>query len=379
MCARPHKGMDLLASDDMRREMILTLHESAGIGWQTIRKIVEYGRWDSYQRFTANAWMTSIGMRQEQANTVVKAFEALDIERRSEQFYKRKINVITRFDAAYPELLSEIPQPPWVLYVIGDMDLLNRPSIAIVGTRAPTAYGRKTASELAKGLSERGIAVVSGLARGIDGIAHEGALRGGGGTIAVLGSPVDMIYPAENRSLYHDIAARGVLVSETPLGSPLHPGLFPLRNRIIAGLSLGTVVVEAAQRSGSLITADLALEMSREVFAVPGPLSSPKSAGTNRLISKSGAKLITSVADILEEYSWLSAQGLINSEWGSEPSPILTADEERIYQILLDQPCSTDELHELSSMPFGLLHAVLINLTIKRKIEQHRGSIYSVT
>lgn len=365
--------------NEMRKEMMVTLHELPGIGWQTIRKIVAYGGWDRYRRFTAEAWMSSVGMRQEQANKIVKAFEGLDIKRRSEQLYKRGINALTRFDDAYPKLLSEIPQPPWVLYAIGDIELLNRPSIAVVGTRGPTAYGRKTALELAKGLSDQGIAVVSGLARGIDGIAHEGALRGRGGTIAVLGSPVDTVYPPENRSLYCDIAARGVIVSETPFGTPLHPGLFPLRNRIIAGLSLGTVVVEAAERSGSLITADMALEMSREVFAVPGPLSSPKSAGANRLIKSSGAKLITSVEDIMEEFSWLSVQGAINGGSSPEAAPALTADEERIYRILLDQPRSTDELHELSSMPFGLLHAVLINLTIKRKIEQHRGSIYSVT
>ncbi|MBW7473311.1 DNA-processing protein DprA [Paenibacillus oenotherae] len=362
----------------MRKEMIITLHELPGIGWQTIRKVVEYGAWDCYQRFTANAWMSSVGMRSEQAGAVVKAFGDLKIGRRCEQLYKRGIHVITRFDGGYPELLSEIPQPPWVLYTIGNLELLNRPSIAIVGTRGPTAYGRKAALDIALGLSEQGITVVSGLARGIDGIAHEGALRASGGTIAVLGSPVDVIYPAENRSLYNEIAGRGLLVSETPLGTSIHPGLFPLRNRIIAGLSLGTVVVEAAEKSGSLITADMALEMSREVFAVPGTISSPKSIGTNRLINRSGAKLITSIVDIMEEYSWLISGGLTGGERGSKGSEPLTSQEEHIFQLLVDQPRSTDELIELSSMPFGLLHAVLINLTIKRKIEQHSGSIYSV-
>ncbi|WP_274651556.1 DNA-processing protein DprA [Paenibacillus humicola] len=365
-----------------RTEALLTLHETPGIGWQTVRKAAEFGRWDAYGRFTPEAWVSSVGLKPEQAAAASRAFAGTDQALRSQKLASRGIRVLTVFDAEYPERLRQSPQPPWVLYTIGRTELLTRPSIAIVGTRGPTAYGRRIASHLARELSECGIVVVSGMARGIDSMAHEGALEGSGGTVAVLGTPVDVVYPRENRALYRSIAERGsgVVISEVPPGTPFHPGLFPLRNRIIAGLSLGTAVVEAAERSGSLITADQALEMGRDVFAVPGPVSSPKSAGTNSLI-KQGAKLIASAADIMEEYSELlpkrrtaAAPGAFEGHSGAEP---LTAEEAAVVAILQDGPLTIDELHERTSYPFGLLNAVLINLCIKQRVEQHPGSIYS--
>jgi DNA processing protein len=369
-------------NEGIQKEILITLHETPGIGWHTIRKAVQYGAWQSYERYSPDAWISSVGLRPEQANALSEAFSRQDIARRSRRMLERGITVITPYDEEYPELLKQTAQHPWVLYTIGRVELFNKPCVAIVGTRGPTAYGRRTASDLGEQLSASGLTVVSGLARGIDGSAHEGALRGSGSTIAVLGTPVDTIYPKEHRALYDDIAKRGLIVSEYPLGTPFHPGLFPQRNRIIAGSSLGTVVVEAAQRSGSLITADQALEMSRDVFAVPGPISSPKSMGTNDLI-RQGAKLITSVQDILEEYGSLLPMKSVGSNKDmkalSSEADMMTKDEAIIYRILQDAPRSTDELHELSTFPFGLLHAVLINLTIKRKIEQHPGSIYSVT
>ncbi|REE94404.1 DNA processing protein [Paenibacillus taihuensis] len=367
-----------------RRELLITLHETPGIGWQSIRKAVDSGEWQSFERFAPEAWVTSVGLKLDQARALSNAFTNLDVGAREERMKQLGIKVITCLDEDYPELLKESPQPPWVLYAIGKDTLLNRHSISIVGTRGPTTYGRRTASELARKLSERGLTVVSGMARGIDALAHEGALQGAGSTIAVLGTPVTQIYPPDNRQLYADIAKNGLVISEVPIGTPFHPGLFPLRNRIIAALSLGTVVVEAAERSGSLITADQALEMSRDVFAVPGPISSPKSAGTNGLI-RQGAKLVTSYEDILEEYTGLpiydqavrDARGRAES-WASNTEVDLSENEAIIYRFLCEEPRSVDQLHELSSFPFGLLHSVLINLTLKRKIEQHSGSIYSV-
>ncbi|MCQ6557931.1 DNA-processing protein DprA [Paenibacillus mendelii] len=364
--------------ESLIREILITLHETAGIGWHAINKAVDYGDWSSYLRYEPNEWRL-VGFRPEQAAAAAQSLRFMDIGKRDEKMNKLGITVITRYDSTYPEMLRYIPQPPWVLYAIGRIELLSGICMAIVGTRGPTAYGRKITSDLSEGLSKRCITVVSGLARGIDSVAHEGALRGEGGTVAVLGTPINVVYPPENRGLYRTLSEQGLILSEVPLGTAFHPGLFPLRNRIIAGLSIGTVVVEAAERSGSLITADQALEMNREVFAVPGPVSSPKSAGTNKLIRESGAKLISDVEHIMEEFMWLSS--LLENKQEKKPSTEdpLTQDEELLYRLLLDQPRSTDELHELSSLPFGLLHSVLINLTIKRKIEQHPGSIYSVT
>ncbi|SDW27973.1 DNA-processing protein DprA [Paenibacillus sp. CF384] len=363
------------------RELLLTLHETPGIGWHSIRKAVEYGQWRLYERFSPEAWVSSVGLKPDQAKAISHAFSTVKVEERQERMSKLGIQWITRFDESYPHLLRETPQPPWIIYAMGRVELLNRHAIAIVGTRGPTAYGRKTASDLARRLSERGMTVVSGMAKGIDTLAHEGALEAFGSTVAVLGTPVDRIYPTENRGLYEQIVRKGVVISEVAPGTPFHPGLFPLRNRIIAGLSLGTVVVEAAERSGSLITADQALDMSRDVFAVPGPISSPKSAGTNGLI-RQGAKLITSDQDIMEEYEGLLQQpGISNAQVGlkSELQVVhLDENEAVLLQFLQDGPLSIDRLHELSSFPFGLLHSVLINLCIKRKIEQHPGSIYSV-
>lgn len=364
-----------------RNDALITMHETAGIGWQAMRKAVEHGQWNNYDRYAAEAWVSSVGLKPEQAKALVGAFASVDPESRARANAERGITIITLFDEAYPELLKQAPQPPWVLYAIGRLELLSRHAIAVVGTRGPTSYGRKTAASLGEQLSARGLVVVSGLARGVDAMAHEGALKGAGSTIAVLGTPVDRVYPLENRYLYEQIARQGLILSEVPPATPFHPGLFPLRNRIIAGLALGTVVVEAADRSGSLITADQALEMSRDVYAVPGPISSPKSAGTNSLI-RQGAKLIATVGDILEEYEGrldFAADERGDQVFGASGTDVLLTDNEAIlYRYLAEGARTTDELHELTGFPFGLLHAVLINLTIKRKIELHPGSIYSV-
>jgi DNA processing protein len=370
-------------NEAMRKEALITMYEMPGIGWFSILKAVELGAWDRYERFSPELWGQTVGLRPDQAKAAAEAFARTDPAARSKRFKALGITVITWYDEHYPVLLRHTSQPPWVLYAIGRVELLSEPSIAIVGTREPTSYGRRTTSLLARELSDRGLNVVSGLARGIDSMAHEGALSGIGGTIAVLGTPVNVVYPRENRSLYREIAegGRGLLVSEVPLGTPFHKGLFPLRNRIIAGMTLGTVVVEAAQRSGSLITAGHALEMNRDVFAVPGPVSSPKSSGTNELIKK-GAKLISTVEDIIEDYRHYlpAAANTARSSRQSSHSDAssMTDEEQAIYRILSEGPRTTDELHSLTSYPFGLLHSVLINLSIKRKIEQHPGSIYSV-
>ncbi len=203
-------------------------------------------------------------------------------------------------DAGYPPLLHQLVDPPPVLYLLGKSELLCNPAVAIVGSRAATSYGRRTAFNLGKSLADLSVTVVSGLALGIDTESHLGALAGQGNTVAVLGCGLDVVYPRQNRSLYKDIAERGALVSEYPLGTRPEGFRFPARNRIIAGLSQGVIVVEAAKRSGSLITAQMALDCGREVFAVPGQVDSCKSEGTHWLLQQ-GAKLVQKVDDIVVE------------------------------------------------------------------------------
>lgn len=256
----------------------------------------------------------------------------------------------------------------------------------MVGTRVPTAYGRKIGEMLAEQLSAAGLTVISGLARGIDSVCHEAALSGAGSTIAVVATGLDKVYPPENRELEQQISRVGLVISEYPLGTPSHPGLFPQRNRIIAGLSLGTVVVEADSRSGSLITADAALEAGRDVFAVPGPLTSPKSRGALELI-KQGAKVVTSSADIVEEYiAYLPGKGTSGSPAsGSGPSAgdgliekKLTSEELHLYHILHQGPFTLDELLASTRWDFGHLHSVLLSLIIKKAVTQLPGAIYKV-
>jgi len=214
-------------------------------------------------------------------------------------------HLVTWADTDYPPLLREIPAPPVVLYVIGDRQSLSHPQFAIVGSRNPTPMGRENAQAFAKTLAGAGLTITSGLALGIDGAAHRGALDAGGKTIAVVGTGLDRVYPARHRDLAYAVVQQGALVSEFPLGTPPKSENFPVRNRIISGLSLGTLVVEAAVQSGSLITARLATEQGREVFAIPGSIHSPQARGCHALI-RQGAKLVETAQDILEELGPLS-------------------------------------------------------------------------
>ncbi|WP_040715724.1 DNA-processing protein DprA [Paenibacillus daejeonensis] len=352
------------------------MHEIQGIGWHTIAKAMQASVMDCVSYSEAN-WK-QLGIKSAQSQALARTLSPAFAEERADHYRRLGVRVITWLDDDYPRWLRHIPQPPWVLYAKGRIELLEGPMLAVVGTRVPTAYGRHMARELSSQLAARGLSIVSGLARGIDRCAHEAALQEPGGTIAVLGTPLDIAYPREHSSLQHRIAQEGLVLSEYPVGTACHPGMFPVRNRIIAGLSLGTLVIEAASRSGSLITADQALDMGREVFALPGPANSPKSTGTNEYIRDLKAKLTLSVDDILAE---LAVRLMETSAFKPSPAPgpqppTLTAEESRIYELLQDEPATADVLHAKTGMSFGHLHAVLINLTIKRKIEQHPGSIY---
>ncbi|CAG7623447.1 DNA-processing protein DprA [Paenibacillus allorhizosphaerae] len=363
------------------RDLLFALHHMAGIGFKTISRLTEtFTHLTDMLAFTKDDWI-GFGLPASKAEQLCKGLDALEpqgLEAKWKQYADRGIGWITVWDESYPHLLKETAGPPWILYYIGDIALASNPCIGMVGTRTPTAYGRTAAERLAQSLSANGLCVVSGLARGIDSAAHEGALREAGSTIAVLGCAINEVYPPENKALYRQIGSKGLLLSEYPIGTKSHPGLFPQRNRIIAGLSLGIVVVEAAEKSGSLITADMALDESRDVFAVPGPITSPKSQGTLTLL-KQGAKLVTGAQDIIEEYAnriCLEQSAYINHT--TETVAPVGADEQKVLDLLTHKPMGVDELLTQSQFTFGHLHSVLINLLLTRRVVELPGSVYTV-
>ncbi len=293
------------------------------------------------------------------------------------------LHCLTWDDPLYPRLLREIPRPPPLLYVRGDPSCLSLPQLAIVGSRNPSGGGSENAERFAHYLAERGFAITSGLALGIDAAAHRGALRAGGKTIAVMGTGIDLIYPSRHRQLAQEIVdSGGALVSEFPLGTSSHASNFPQRNRIISGLSGGTLVVEAAVQSGSLITASYALQHDREVFAIPGSIHNPLARGCHQLI-RQGATLVETAQDIVDQLAGLlsykrqevKTARAVQPELFAEPAvvdvePQLGEDEQRLLQALGYDPLPVDLLAERTGLDVGTLSAQLIGLEIKGLIQQ---------
>jgi DNA processing protein len=299
------------------------------------------------------------------------------------QTMDRGISILTIRDESYPSLLKNISDPPPLLTFEGVWDE-KVPCIAMVGSRAASSYGISTARRLAFKLAEKGFCIVSGMARGIDTAAHAAALDSTGKTIAVLGSGLKKIYPSENRRLFRKIKERGAVISEFKLDTDPFPYNFPVTNRIIAGLACGTLVVEAARRSGSLITARLAAEYNREVFAVPGSIVSQKSQGTHLLL-KQGAKLVESEEDVVEELSHM-VHVEINTASKQEHQPgqtgfsdKMTPDKDRIAQLLDAYPQHIDQIIEKSRMSSDAVSVILLELELMGMIKHHPGSYFSLT
>ncbi len=309
----------------------------------------------------------------------VAAVRALDAARAGEAEDRRAraigADIVTPADASYPALLRLIPDPPPVLYVLGEVTEDDEAAVAVVGSRAATAYGRAVAGRIAGELASCAVTVVSGLARGIDAAAHRAALERGGRTIAVLGSGIDRVYPPEHRRLAGEVAARGAVVSEFPLGTPPDRWRFPMRNRLVSGLARALVVVEAAARSGALITADAALEQGREVFAVPGPVTAPTSAGTNGLI-RQGARLAEGARDVLEGTPGLA--GRLPAGPPAAPPPATTEGERRILAGLAAGPRQADEIARLAGAPAAECAALLTALEVKGLVRPHPGNIFGL-
>lgn len=275
--------------------------------------------------------------------------------------------IVTLADVEYPAALLQTADPPLLLYVQGRVELLGAPSVAVVGSRNPSPQGKDNARAFARHLSRAGFTVVSGLAHGIDGAAHEGGLDGGGSTLAVVGTGLDLVYPSQHHDLAHRIGREGLLVSEYPLGTNPLAGNFPQRNRIIAGLARGTLVVEATLRSGSLITARLAVEAGREVFAIPGSIHAPQSRGCHLLI-KQGAKLVDAAEDILEELRPGQASGSAAAAAPASTDPLLAA--------LGHDPATLDMLIDRTGRPAAELNARLLELELAAQVVRMPGGLF---
>src|SRR5215467_6687539 len=300
------------------------------------------------------------------AAAILERGSAAEVEKALRWAGGRGRSVLTLADAAYPKQLLEIPDPPPLIYVAGDVARLSAPALAVVGSRNATPQGLQNARAFARALSEAGLAIVSGLALGVDSEAHRGGLEGRGATMAVLGTGIDTVYPQRNRSLADEVSSRGALVSEFPLGTGPHAGNFPRRNRLISGLARGCLVIEAALDSGSLITARLAADQGREVFAIPGSIHSPVSKGCHALI-KQGAKLVESAQDVLEEL------GVSNRRAAAAPA---SEADSGLLESMGFEPCDIDELCCRSGLAAQAVSAMLLKLDLVGKIAGFPGGLY---
>jgi DNA processing protein len=357
----------------------LALHLVPGVGRITFKKLVGYfGHPRDVMLATGGQLtrVTGIGPKIAQAITGFQAPRVVEREMRAAK--AAGCQIITQDDEGYPSLLKTIEDPPPVLYIKGDLGDPTAPGVAVVGSRRPSTYGKVVAEQLARGLAACGVTVVSGLARGIDSVAHMNSLEGGGRTIAILGCGLSYMYPPENRRMAERISQQGAVVSEFPMATKPDRLNFPLRNRTISGLSLGTVVVEAGERSGALITAQWALEQGREVFAVPGNVTAPTSRGTNRLI-KMGAKLVEGVDDILEELPQYALGGKhdrapAQREFCQADS---TPDERHLLEVL--DPVEArhiDWIIEQAHFPTSLVSSLLLRLELEGKVAQLPGKLF---
>ncbi len=282
--------------------------------------------------------------------------------------------IVTFWEPQYPRLLKAISDPPAFLFVRGTLRPEDNQAVAVVGTRSPSDYGKMVTARICADLAGQGVTIVSGLARGIDTEAHKATLQAGGRTIAVLGCGVDVVYPPENRSLTRKIIAQGALVSELPMGTGPDAPNFPRRNRLISGMTMGTLVVEAGDTSGALITANVALEQNREVFAVPGSILSPKSRGTNRLIQE-GAKLVTSAEDVLAELR-PQLPALVREARRQEPAVALTELERKVLASLSTEPLHIDVISKNNGLSPAQTLTLLLSLELKDLVRQLAGKMF---
>lgn len=355
-----------------------------GIGSRTAAFLIDrFGSPTACFAASASA-LESAGLKRETISAMKSAGPREQASRQLEELDKLGAEVLTLAGERYPDLLRETYDPPIVLYAKGDIQrAMSQPALAVIGSRHCSTYGRNVTEMLARELAQRGITIISGLARGIDSTAHRSAIDGGGLTVAVMGTGLDTIYPKENRKLADQIIEQGALITEFPLETPPLPQNFPFRNRVISGLSLGVLIIEGAERSGSLITARMAYEQGREVFAVPGNITSSKSFGPNYLI-KDGAKLVQTWRDVVEEFPLELKASILASERTEERPQQLSLDEvalsdaERKVLVSLrdDEPIHIDQLISRMSLSSGELLSALLKLEMTDRIKQLPGKCF---
>jgi len=357
-------------------ESLLILNSLPLVGTVRIQLLLkQFGSPENVLRARAQDLMSVPGIDKKLSSSIANWEKLVSVEEELRMVEEANVRLMTFLDGEYPENLKQIYDPPIILYVKGSLSPKDKHAIAIVGSRRSTLYGRDSATRLARQLASAGITIVSGLARGIDTAAHEGALQAKGRTIGVLGSGFHHPYPLENCKLMERIAESGAVISEYPMRTTPDKMNFPIRNRIISGLSLGVVVGEAPRHSGAMITATHALHQNRSVFAVPGRVDSPTFKGNHRLI-KEGAKLVEDADDILSEFEYLFPPEAMKVEKGAQgqgPTPLLDEKEQKIFNLLSAEEKDIEEIIIQSGLPAKDVSVILLRLEVKRLIRQLPG------
>lgn len=383
----PGASVPILSPEALDR---LALSLVPGLGPRlTSALLARFGTAGAVRRLSAEQLLQVPHIGEKLARRFVAALQQVSLEEELALLAKHRVRLVFHGEAEYPPNLAELSNAPPLLYCRGTLTAVDQQAVAIVGSRQCSAYGRRMAQQIAAGLARAGYTIVSGLALGIDGAAHEGALQAGGRTLAVLAGGLSSIYPPQHLELSRSIEQAGCLLSETPMSFPPQAGMFPARNRIISGLSRAVVVIEAGDRSGALITASHAAEQGRELFVVPGSADSPHSGGSLRLL-REGARLVRHADDILDDLNGLSVSSTprahapnlsvsevaeVSAPATSEPPPNLCDDERRIWDALVDGALPVDELVRRLGIPVANLQGLLMSMELKRCVRRLPGNV----
>jgi DNA processing protein len=361
------------------REALVALNMIDHVGPIRARQLLErFGDAAAVLNASKHQLLHVKGIGEETAESIANWEKNIDLNGELKRIADFGCRIVSQADPEYPELLRQIYDPPFVLYVKGTLTSKDKNSVAIVGSRMTTHYGIESARRLAYQLAYLGVTIVSGGARGIDTAAHQGALTGKGRTVVVLGTGINLVFPPENIELFERIAANGAIITQFPFNRPADKQTFPIRNRIVAGMTLGTLVVEANLTSGALITANFAIEYGRQVFAVPGQINSPRSKGCHDLIKK-GAKLCESAEDILSEFEYLfpaTNRPPTPAETGVLPALELSTNEQQVYDCLDHQELNIDEVIRKTGLPSSAVSVALLSLEMKRLAKQLPGKLF---